>query len=400
MNTIEQFLAHDNNGLDLIDAYYKICNQLLFQEPIIIQKVTNKLKNNIIKYATTNSNFYSDIKNEYTRSTMNTSTWFVDTLKKNNQIFTTSGSSTGEPFSYGVYNKHINFLEDECHYGMILDEFHINKYDPRILILKKLSYNPKHKDFLYIENGPSPYTLHTHKSSNSIRYFVSFDEYIENPNLWIDQLLYNIKDLIPFDIIMITGPIMSLLSNYLIKNNLKIKLGNLISQTGEFMRLSDKQNILDHKYADHVCDHMRCWDGGATFFTCKHNTYHLLDNLSWVDQGVDNKLISTDYFNMSAPFINYWNGDLCEIDNKYRLCSCGRYYRPFKMLESRPFAIKGPTKLLEIKKQIGVLQFKGKINQIQFENKTVNCYLNTALTFEETKQLQNILQYYKINFYE
>ena len=44
---------------------------------------------------------------------------------------------------------------------------------------------------------------------------------------------------------------------------------------------------------------MRCWDGGATFLTCKDNNYHVLDNLSYCYEK-ENKLISTDYFSFSA----------------------------------------------------------------------------------------------------
>lgn len=69
------------------------------------------------------------------------------------------------------------------------------------------------------------------------------------------------------------------------------------------------------------------------------------------------------------------------------------------MLENRPFALKGPTKLTEIKQQIGVLEYKNKINQVQFENLQVNIYLNQSLTANEDSILKQILKDYKVNIY-
>lgn len=70
------------------------------------------------------------------------------------------------------------------------------------------------------------------------------------------------------------------------------------------------------------------------------------------------------------------------------------------MLENRPFALKGPTKLTEIKQQIGVLEYKGKIDQIQFENLSANIYIKEKLSDDEKKTLVSILQDYEINFYD
>ena len=393
------FLQSKSKGKVLLEEYVPFCNYLLYMDPDIVLAVTNKLKNNIVEYASNNSLFYKNFDKDkiYSRRDLYShKNWFVETLKNENQIFKTSGSSSGEPFNYGVWNKYIRFLEDESHYGMILDEFHIKKKNPKILMLKKLAYNPTHKEFLHMQEGDSPYTLHTHKSIDSIRYFVNFENYMLNNDSWFEELLQKIRSFTPFDIIMITGPIMNLLVNYLTKNNIDIRLGNLMSQTGEFMRLDDKRIMLEKQYVNSVCDHMRCWDGGATFFTCKYDTYHLLDNLSWVNQGTDNKMISYDYFNLSSPFINYWNGDLCEISDEYVRCECGRLYRSFKMIENRPFALKGPGKLIEIKQQISELSFKADLIQVQFDGLNVKILSNRILDQSEKEKLKSVLSGYEI----
>lgn len=59
-----------------------------------------------------------------------------------------------------------------------------------------------------------------------------------------------------------------------------------------------------------------------------------------------------------------------------------------------------PTKLTDIKKQIGVLEYKGKIDQVQFENLSANIYIKEKLSDDEKQTLQHILQDYKVNFYE
>ena len=115
--------------------------------------------------------------------------------------------------------------------------------------------------------------------------------------------------------------------------------------------------FLDNGYFDDACDHMRCWDGGATFYTCKHRNYHLMDNLAWVEE-VDGRMICTDYFNLASPFVRYWNGDYCKIGKEYRRCECGRLYREFEFMQSRPFSLKGVC-MKEIKDGLKVLGIPG-----------------------------------------
>lgn len=193
-----------------------------------------------------------------------------------------------------------------------------------------------------------------------------------------------------------SGPVINRIAEYIKKHDFKKHFCYLLSHTSEFPILRDFEFLKSNGNISYNCDHMRCWDGGASFFTCKNGTYHLNDNFAWVIEGPDNKMISTDYFNLASPFINYWNGDLCEIDSEYRKCSCGRYYRPFKMLQNRPFALKGTTKLTAIKEQISQLSFKRDLIQVQFENLRVSIVSSRKLEDNEKDKLQNILKEYEI----
>jgi hypothetical protein len=101
------FLNSNSKGEVLLEEYVPFCNYLLYMNPDIILEVTDKLKNNIVEYATNNSLVYNDFSYDkiYTRKDLdNSKAWFVEALKEENQMFNTSGSTSGEPFSYGVWN--------------------------------------------------------------------------------------------------------------------------------------------------------------------------------------------------------------------------------------------------------------------------------------------------------
>ncbi len=84
------------------------------------------------------------------------------------------------------------------------------------------------------------------------------------------------------------------------------------------------------------CDHMRCWDGGASFFTCKAGIYHLQDELSHVFSTENGEMASIDFFSYASPFVNYLNGDYCSVGKEYKKCDCGRWYRAFEFHNRRP----------------------------------------------------------------
>lgn len=401
----QSFLQNNTFGVGLIEEYVGFANYLMFLDEATIKSVISKLKFNIINQAVKYSPVYKDFSAEkiYARSDLlDLDYWFISDMKNEIQMFHTSGSTSGESFNYGIWQKYISFLENECHYGMILDEFDVSKINIKILVVLNLPYNPKRPDSTdcIVENFNSPYTMHTHKSISSTRYFASFNNY-DNEQAWPRSVLEIIDKYGPFDIMISAGPFISRLVHHIQKNNYKPrKIAKLMSHTTQKLLINDAEFLTNNGFIDHYCDHMRCWDGGSMFFTCKHNTYHLCDHLSWVEQGIDNKMLTTDYFSLPAPFINYWNGDLCEIENKYTRCACGRLYRPFKMLDNRPFGLKGSTKLTEIKNQVNRLDYNQLIDHIQFANLNVYITTNTKLSENQKTALANILNEYSIYYIE
>lgn len=401
---IQYFLNTNLSHEETLSFYNEnICDTLMYNHPTNIKNVTNKLINNIQSYAKINCNLYSEsIHSMYSRhQLLNQDEWISKSISKDRiKSQHTSGSTTGEPFRYYCDNQWYESISRKSEFDTILQEYGLINKPLNILNLFKHSYNPSIDTNNFTTRlYNSPYKFHSYGASDTQTHFVNWINYMEDPDTWHNQLL-NLFRTNFFDIIFISGPVLNILCKYLVKHNFTRCFGYLLSHTTEFPRTADFEFIKKNGNVVHYCDHMRCWDGGASFFTCKYGTYHLNDHLSWVSQDRDNKMISTDYFNFVSPFINYWNGDLCEIKEDYYLCKCQRYYRPFKMLENRPFALKGPVKLTAIKKQISQLEFKNKINQVQFDGLNVNIYLSEPVGENGVNIISSILKDYKVKFYE
>jgi hypothetical protein len=70
------------------------------------------------------------------------------------------------------------------------------------------------------------------------------------------------------------------------------------------------------------------------------------------------------------------------------------------MIENRPFALKGPGRLTDIKQQISQLSFRNDLNQIQFENLSVRVVSNRILDQSEKEKLKSVLTGYEIIYQE
>ncbi len=117
-----------------------------------------------------------------------------------------------------------------------------------------------------------------------------------------------------------TNPSMfSLLDKYINFRSM-IDKDALIIFTGEALPTELESSL--RKDGFDVRDEMRCWDGGATFYTCRFGNKHWIDFLSrtWTDN--EEKLYASDFFNLSQPHVNYHNGDIVHREFGER-CKCG-----------------------------------------------------------------------------
>jgi phenylacetate-coenzyme A ligase PaaK-like adenylate-forming protein len=389
------------NSEKLLDSYVEMADTLLYQDEAILRYYQDFLEKNIVSWALEHSNVYKTLYEPdriFTKDDLlDKDNWYVSQLKESSGISSTSGSTTGDPFSYAIYNRYAKFLIDDQHWNLILREFSLNDHRIKITILyyfkDTLSVFPD-DSFVRSDHSVSSQFQYNHGSKDCSVDYINFKQFGSSD--WYDQLFNYLRGT-EIDIIISTGPIINQFCEEIRRRKYSKKLCCLLSHSNEFPLQRDFEFLKINKLIDYHCDHMRCWDGGATFFTCKFGTYHLLDNITY-HKSVDNKLVTTDYFSLSAPFINYWNGDLCKIENEYLRCECGRLYRPFKMLENRPFALKGSSKLTSIKQQISQLSFKRDLIQVQFENLSVRISCSRELETNEKDQLQNILIEYQIIF--
>lgn len=384
----------------LIGSYLKnSANDLMYQNPDTIKKACMEMKNNIENYAKENCEVYKslDLSFVYTKQELsNKESWISKSLPSKRIINqSTSGSTNGEPFSYYNDKKYFDFIQRNSEFDLILKEYELYNKPLKILNLFNHPNNPKIDNFFLKSHNYSQRKFHNYGASDATTYFINFHNYMSQYDSWHSQLLEFLSEY-EFDIVLISGPVVNRIAEYIKKHDFKKHFCYLLSHTSEFPLLRDFEFLKSNGNISYKCDHMRCWDGGASFFTCKNGTYHLNDNFAWTIEGPDNKMISTDYFNLASPFVNYWNGDLCEIKENYELCPCGRYYRPFKMLQNRPFALKGTSKLIDIKQQVSQLSFKKYLIQVQFENLSVIISSSRELETDEKGQLQEILNEYNI----
>lgn len=403
-NKYDILINHEfDSHFDLIDFYLKnISNELLYQNPETILQVSKKLKSNIINYSSKYCPIYSEFSLDkiYTRSSFtNEKLWLSKFIASENIIRQkTNGSSTGNSFKFFNNNRYFDKVQNIFEFDLIRSEYNLLNKKIKLLLLINWPFSPDGFDGFStcIDNHQPGNKFNNFNAKNYTTHFVNFEGY-EDYDVWYNKLL-DLLSKHTFDIVLSSGPIINLLTKYIKQNSFRHKFAKLLSHTTEFPRHDDFNFLKKHGNIDDFCDHMRCWDGGATFFTCKHGTYHLNDAASWCEQGENKELISTDYFNTATPFLNYFNGDLCEINNDYEKCACGRYYRPFKLLQSRPFLAKNGKIIKVARENFKKLNFKNKINQVEFLNFQVSVHCNTILNTKEKSLVKDILKQFNVVF--
>jgi hypothetical protein len=259
----------------------------------------------------------------------------------------TSGT-TGAPFKYKVWNDAFLPIEKEFHYKAVLDEFGIGE-GAKVLHMVTGFNAAKYNDY---DAGAAKIKVATGENIPNFVARLHCSHGVEGADMhhiqFEESAFFNIKDFCKFvvdyiqkneiDVLLASGGLFEILCTHLItdETNTFPHLVKLMSNTGDRVNVETLQFMAEAGVTDDWCDHMRCWDGGATFMTCKNHVYHLMDDLALVYNDDQGKLMSIDFFAYPSPFINYWNGDYCEVEAEYKLCDCGRWHRPFKFLNRRP----------------------------------------------------------------
>jgi len=337
--------------------YAPLCRSLMFEDEDKVRAATDILKRNVSEWARRESPIYRSRDGILDKSDLlDKSDWYVDGMLKDTQPMATSGSLTGTPFQYLRWEPFLYLIEGDNHYDMIMDEFRVVDKPKVFYFFDTKMYDPD-KDCTARSDSMNFMEHHGTKRRGEVHY-PNFQRFQKDRDSYLKRLVFYLLEK-KVDVMFAPGPSINALCHRIkaVLPGVRRMFG-LVSNSNERLLQSDA-SFLMMGYASAVCDHMRCWDGGAGFWTCRHGTYHLMDNLSWCEE-IDGKLVSTDYFSLPCPFVRYWNGDFCRITDTYSRCECGRLYRDFEFLENRPFSVKGRS-ILEIKKtmqELGIINLK------------------------------------------
>lgn len=323
---------------ELALEYLPLAGELLYASEDLVRYVTDLLTRNISSWAVERCPMYARLGVERVWAKpdlLDKRAWFLPGFETADMA--TSGTTTGYQFEYRRWDVVLPWVEVENHYKMILREFGHGEGVKVLFLL--LNYGRYPNEFVRV--GRSDNFMERHGADDAEVHFVEGKElYRKSPDAFFEKVIDYLIGVGGVDVILTSGPHINTLARCCRRLGIKERLCGLLSNTYNPLAFEDADYLVERGIVGAVCNHMRCWDGGASFFTCRFGTYHLLDNLSWCRED-NGRLISTDYFSFPNPFVNYWNGDYARIGTEYKRCECGRLYRPFVMERSRPFSVKG-----------------------------------------------------------
>jgi len=373
---------------ELLYDYRPFCRDLLFHDEEIVRETTDVLKRNITKWAVENSpgsigpdGFISKEK------LLDKSLWYVSSIRDEARPMATSGSTSGIPFSYLRWEPFLYFIESDNHYDLIMDEFEVVE-KPNVMYF----FNTKRyaKESLVTVSSESDNFMEHHGSKRRAKvHYPNWDMFQSNKRSYLDHLIGYLR-VTDIDVMFASGPsINAMCSSIRSRGEDPFRICRLLSNSNEKILPSDVRFLIGTRVGD-ICDHMRCWDGGATFFTCRKRNYHIMDNLSWC-VAVDERLVCTDYFSLPSPFVNYWNGDFCRISDTYQRCECGRLYREFKFLDNRPFAVKGKS-ISEVRDAMISIGLTG-VKQVRCSTESIEVVSSAPIEECKIKELKSKFEF-------
>ena len=390
---IEKWRNFDAPSSDsIVDDYFVFCRDLLFLDEDTVGQVLSILTRNMEMWALEMSPVYKKSKVFYSKEDFeDRSKWYVNEVNRRSVDTQTSGSTTGFQFRYRRMSDSFERIEWDNHYDMVLDEFGVGA-NPSILYFFSHHSKKNENNAVFFDPDPQPYLNSHGRSRRSFVHYANFDMYKSDPEFFFSGLFeYLSKN--PIDVLFSGGPQINSMCNHARKLGFSGVVAPLLSQTNERLLVEDADFLLGGGYCEKVCDHMRCWDGGASFFTCREGNLHLMDNLSWCED-IDGRLISTDFFNFSSPFVRYWNGDICLVGDVYSRCECGRLCRDFEFLENRAFSLDGVNLLILKSRMLGLRL--GGIKQVRCYSDSLNVVSSRTLSDEEKNKIRSLES--KFNF--
>ncbi len=371
-------------------------NVLQYHSSKDIKATCRHLSRELTKYAQNNSPVYTTHCGTIDKSNLlDKDQWYVTGFKIH--AAATGGSTTGQPFHYLRWATHYNQIESDCHYRAILQEFGLDR--PISILYLMLDQTDDRSDDTLIKL----YRTHNILISHGQGQQATVHEVIKNRAYYHDYFgffdaLFAYLSKEQIDIILAPGHVITALAWNARRLGYTAPICKLLSNTGTKVDRADLDYLKMSGVVDNWCDHMRCWDGGITFFTCCYHTYHLLDGLAWTKSDKQGRLISDDYYSLPSPFVNYWNGDYGTVGDDYHRCRCGRYYRPFEISRTRSVVMAGVTNH-EVRNQILKTDIDvSGIKRAETSGAFLRLFTSRSYSTSERQTIRNILPNLEINF--
>lgn len=381
---------------DYLREHLRHVHQLQHMGGDEITTVCRYLSRELAKYAQNNSPVYATHKGVIDKSHLtDKNNWYVPGFQAH--AATTGGSTTGARFHYTRWATHYNQIEGEAHYRAVLQEFGLDR-PVRVLYLmldqtdnrdSDTLVNVYHTDNLLISHGQGK--------------IASVHEVVKNRLYYHDYLgfyeaIFDYLNSHEIDVILAPGQVITALAWNARRLRQTAPICRLLSNTGAKVERADLDSLESQGVVPHWCDHMRCWDGGITFFTCRHKTTHLIDGLAWTRSDNKGRLISDDFYSLPSPFVNYWNGDYGTVGKEFNRCRCGRYYRDFKISRTRSVVMAGVTNH-EVRDQIlKTTVDTGDILRAEYSGAFLRLFTSRPYSAQNRHQIRSVLPHLEINF--
>ncbi len=361
-----------------------------------IGTVCRHLSRELTKYAQDNSPVYATRRGVIDKShLLDKNAWYVGGFQAH--AATTGGSTTGARFHYTRWATHYNQIEGEIHYRAVLNEFGIDR--PAQIMYLMLDQTDDRTGGSLVNVHHTDNILMSHGQGRS----ATVHEVIKNRLYYHDYLgfyeaIFQYLNEHDIDVILAPGQVITALAWNARRLRQTAPVCRLLSNTGSKVERADLNSLESLGVAPQWCDHMRCWDGGITFMTCRHKTAHLIDGLAWTSSDKKGRLISDDYYSLPSPFVNYWNGDYGTIGDEFKRCPCGRYYRDFEISRTRSVVMAGVTNH-EVRDQIlkTTVDAAG-ILRAEYSGCFLRLFTNRAYSADERRQIRLVLPHLEINF--
>lgn len=285
---------------------------LIFRNSLALKNYQNKAVHNICEYYQVNFN-----QIEYTNQISNKikAIPYVNLRTSGSQSNRSRNYRYSIPQYFNIENHHVWRYENEHNLNVPGNVIELH-YDPSYII------NQKYQE-CYLKKAGNLFPSGIHNTTH----FLYFRRNTKNLN----QTLELAKSLNPKYFICSPSQIEFLYS----QTNGDFQIDCPVVNTREMLFPHVRKIAL--KMFSSVIDKMRCWDGGIGFYECKYGRLHLYDELAYVEVLENGELASTDFFNLTTPFVKYKNLDFGEIANDH--CPCGVYGNFFQKFDGQKASI-------------------------------------------------------------